>query len=240
MAKEPSQRYGTIGEMLADLQRVRADRARTEPVAAASVTVVEPGPHPDHPGEATAGERTAHDPDEETTIVAQLPAEEEMKQALVGAGAAGLEATIVRASRTESEAGQADGTSPEEEDEQVPAKKKKRRSLAFRIVLGLVIFLSFTSGAVWAGLSFFDRLFPEDVVVPEVLGMTVEQARRIGGARPRSEHRPGSQFGPAGEYDRAAVARSRTDSEDGTPDRGSRQHRQRDRRSAGSDHALGA
>lgn len=179
MAKEPSQRYGTIGEMLADLQRVRADRARTEPVAAASVTVVEPGPHPDHPGEATAGERTAHDPDEETTIVAQLPAEEEMKQALVGAGAAGLEATIVRASRTESEAGQADGTSPEEEDEQVPAKKKKRRSLAFRIVLGLVIFLSFTSGAVWAGLSFFDRLFPEDVVVPEVLGMTVEQARAV-------------------------------------------------------------
>lgn len=182
MAKEPNQRYASIGQMLADLRRIQ-DEITVPPAASIQRQPIAPPPPidaapPAESGAGAEGEDAPRPPDEEVTIVAKLSAKEELQQAAAGTGASRLDTTLIHPPRSKSGAGSASGSSAEEE-RQVPAKKKKGRSLAFRISLWLVLILSFASGAVWAGLSFFDRLFPEDVVVPEVLGLTVDQARAI-------------------------------------------------------------
>lgn len=179
MAKAPDERYASIGELLADLRRVRTEAVGPELTAQQSPArysqAVEEEPASPAP---SATETVTRPPDEEATIVAQLTSDGDLHQAAAGAETTELETTLIHRPRSKSSTDSTSGTSMEEE-RQVPAKKKKQRSLAFRISLWLVLILSFTSGVVWAGLSLFDRLFPEDVVVPEVLGLTVDQARAV-------------------------------------------------------------
>lgn len=176
MAKDPEHRYESIGEMLADLRAVaalEASRAALQPVPDAR-----PAPPTDEA--PTAESKTEPEPEQPTTVVAQLTAAQHVDEAAAGEDSATLETTIVRVPDRSAAGRTTVGSSAHaEEEHQVAAKKPKRRSLAFRLMMWVVIILSFTSGAVWAGVSFFDRLFPEDVVVPPILGLTIDQARTV-------------------------------------------------------------
>lgn len=161
MAKDPAQRFKDTAEMLAELRRV--------PLPAPAARGAAP-PEPqedkrDEPSPAAAAPPAEAPPAAAAGVVPALAAKDEAE-----------ETTIVRLPRG-APASPAPGLVRVEEGEQVPRDKKKKRSPAFRLLLWMVVLLSFASGAVWAGVAFFERLFPEDVAVPSIVGLSVDQAR---------------------------------------------------------------
>lgn len=160
MAKEPSERYTDISAMLADLKSINLPESEGKGPRQVKPTPVPPPVREQAPGRVA--ER----------LERVVPADPEPQTDLNS-----LETTIVRKPKEQPVASPANAGAKEEQ--QVPPKKEKKRSLAFRLMLWLVVFLSFASGAVWAGVSFFERLFPEDVVVPSIMGMNVDDAKAM-------------------------------------------------------------
>lgn len=180
MAKDPAQRYATISELLAELRTVAATLTSgdvSDPPAGIPKIAAAPVPPPKEPDPAPRASDDATIDTEHPTVVANLGSGSPLDEAAVGTDSITAETTIVR--RPNGQAAKPDKRLRDEEGQQVPAKKPKRRSMAFRVMMWVVFLLSFASGVVWAGVSFFDRLFPEDVVVPGIVGMSVDEARTL-------------------------------------------------------------
>lgn len=164
IAKDPTDRYETMSDMLLDLQRAANELRATEQ----SDVVVD------------THEPKAEDEDDDETVVGiplpniQSPQSEKNTSSPASTTDNESETTIVRVPtrRAQASSGEAKEETTPMSDEKQPQKRKRR------VWIWLILLLSFASGMVWAGTTLYASLFPAEVTVPEIVGMSVDDARR--------------------------------------------------------------
>lgn len=167
MAKEPAARYKDAGEMLRELSHLAA--ASPDDWSDLAVSATRTG---------YAGQRPTAQPESKESATDTRSGPE--GDAGAAQGSEDSERTIVRTSKQERPDDREVPTKltiTEEEHTRV-ARKPKRRTRR-RVWVGIVVLLCFLSGVVWAAGRLPEIIFPPEVVVPNLQGQAVDEAREL-------------------------------------------------------------